>query len=299
MTRASVARILKPNLDFELLFEGELAASPNDQSTAKIPFFEWPNRQPPTVRDPLAGKPGFDPNLLAYVPVPKGATIQLYIPFIYTVGAVSGPTYYRYWVTFRDMSLAYSNTLQQQGQGSQSHIPYQGPGADDSVVNPAEPRFIINAGVHSVGVHQPAPPPWYLQGGTMTTPVKLSNELALHPEPLVPRPMAVNPVLIAAGVYGVHQQGVTDPAHDDQANSAAGQWFELVAQGDQMLISVDRMWTGAEPATAGSANWGLTQAGMDAFFAFTYGSTPHPREPIPTDNVVRPELGIYLYVIEH
>jgi len=293
--KASVARILKPNLGFQALFEGTVAASAADVNTEKIPFFEWPDRQPPVVRDPLAGKPGFDPNLLAYVPVPKGATLQLYIPFVArdSRSSVGAPAYYRYWVAFRDMSLAYSNQLIQQGQGSQSHLPYQSFGRPDTTSGTPVPRYIINAGLHSVGVHQPEPAPWFTQGGGLIVATKLANELNLHPEPLVPQQMPVLPVLISAGVRGIHQQGQSDPNVAERANAAGGTWFELVAQGDQMLIAVDRMFTGLEGATPPtSANWTFAVDGIDQAFGDIYGMEDGETEPSP-------ELGIYLYVIEH
>lgn len=290
----SQARILKPNLDFEALFSGTLAASVADGLTEKIPFFEWADRKPPVVRDPLAGKPGFDPNLLAYVPVPKGATMQLFIPYITPANEFGGPpTYYRYWVAFRDVSLAYSNTLSQQGQGVQSHMPFQSFGRPDSTSGTPEPRYIISAGLHSVGVHQAEPAPWFVQGGVLLPPTKFANELALHPEPLVPRQTAVQPVLLSAGVRGVHQQGVADPAVNDNANAAGGSWFELVAQGDQMLIAVDRMWTGGEAAAAGySSNWTFGAGGIDREFGQVYGRYDPALMPTP-------ELGIYLFTVGH
>jgi hypothetical protein len=293
--KAGVARILKPNLDFEALFEGTLAASVTDELTEKIPFFEWADGKPPlSVRDPLAGKPGFDPNLMAYVPVPKGATIQLQIPYITPASEGGGmPTYYRYWVAFRDMSLAYSNALVSLGQGAQSHIPYQALGRPDSSSGTPLERYIINAGLHSVGVHQPEPAPWFVQGGVLLAPTKFANELALHPEPLVPRPTAVQPNLIAAGVRGLHQQGVSDPGVNLNSNAAGGTWFELVAQGDQMLICVDRMITGGEGATPStSANWSFAAAAADREFADVYGRYDAALMPTPF-------VGIYLYVIEH
>lgn len=288
------ARILKPNLDFETLFEGTLAASVDDTLPERIPFFEWPDRNPPNVRDPLAGKPGFDPNLMAYVPVPKGATLQLYIPYITPANEVGGPpTYYRYWVAFRDVSLGYALELAAQGQQVGFHVPYKSFGRPDTSSGTPEPRYIIAAGLHSVGVHQPEPPPFYVQGGNVSAPFAFANDLAIHPEPLVPRPSALAPLLLSAGVRGVHQQGVADPAVNLHANSAGGTFFEIVAQGDQMLIAADRMFTGGEGATPGtSANWTFGVGGIDAEFADVYGR--YDPALLPT-----PELGIFLYVVGH
>lgn len=293
--KASVARILKPNLDFETLFTGTTAASPIDSGTEKIPFFEWADNKPPTnVRDPLAGKPGYDPNLLAYVAVPKGATLQLFIPYISGSGQI--PAFYRYWVSFRDTSLAYMRQLIVQGQTSQSHIPYQTAGAPDSTSGTPEERFIMLAGLHSVGVHMPEPPATYLQAGVLLGNPTTGNGLSLRAEPLIPRPSLMNACLIAPGVRGVHQQGVADPASANPAEvlGSGGTWFELVAQGDQMLIAVDREYSGeedsADPST--TPNWDFSLTGVDRSFSNVYGRYLGVNPPVP-------ELGIYLYTVEH
>ncbi len=290
---SGVARILKPNLGFEALFQGLTAASPTDNLSEKIPFFEWPDRQPPaSVRDPLAGKDGFDPDLIRYVNVPKGSTLQLFIPYI-----TPGFSYYRYWVSFRDTSLFYGNKLVEQGQAVQSHIPYTAPGQPDTTSGTPVKRYILLAGLHSVAMHQPEPPATTIVGGVITPQTAQSaNNLSLRAEPLIPRPSELLGCYIEPGVRGQHQQGVVDPAVAGAAAAGAsgGTWFEIVAQGDQMLIACDRAYTGGEGTDpVNNRNWDFTDPnGIDRTFANVYGRYAGINPPVP-------ELGIYLYTVAH
>lgn len=282
--KSGMARILKPLPDFEDYFEGL------SSYVEKIPFFEWKDRQPPNPLDPLAGKDGYDPRLLNYVNVPKGATLLFYIPAV----VASFFSFYRYVLAFRDSNMARGNQLSAQGQAEPYHIPYEAPGQPDTTTPGATKRFIMPAGLHSIVVHRPEPPIAVDSGGVYTPPATGAwNTSSVRVEALVPRGELLNTVLIsAAGLRGVHQQGVADPAVEPNANAAGGQYFEITAAGDQMLLVVDREVTGLEGKAAGtSTTWQF--ATTDANFSQVYG------KGIARPHDIIPELGVYLYVLQH
>lgn len=288
-----IGRVLKPIKDFETLFQGQRAIENANGASQRIPLFEWIDRQPPNPLDPLAGQDGFDPHLLRYVTVPKGATLRFFLPWLGTGSTDFGPPlFYRYTFAFRDVSLAYSNALQKLGQQTPYHIPYEAPGQPDTTAPPgSQERFILLSGSHSIVVHEPEPPAWVSNGLSLqANPLGFANTSSLRTEAIVPRPEPLPPVLISAGVSGVHQQGILDPnvVNPTDALGANGQWFELVAQGDQMMILIDRETTGVEDAATELWNFGTT----DELFSDFYGSstfTAAPHAPVP-------ELGVYFYV---
>jgi hypothetical protein len=276
--QTGIARIFKPQLDFEAIYSGTTAMG---AASEKIPFFEWRDRLPPNVRDPLAGRPGYDPNLLNYAAVPKGALLLFYFPFIFADVEVANP--YRYFVSFRDSNLARYKELGHRSDASGYHIPFESPGQPDTTAPPgSQERFAIPAGLRAVGIQQPETPspsvPFY----------GLGSRVNVRPEIIVPRGELLPPLLIGPGVRGVHQQGILDPAiyGEAAANGSGGLWFECVAQGDEILIAADRQWV--EGGTVGP-DWDF--AGADSQFGDYYGSggLANPHDPFP-------ELGIYVYV---
>lgn len=92
----SQARILKPFAGFEEKYEGL------DPSV-------YPIAMPGTL-DPRAGKDGYDPNLLAGVPVPMGSKVKLWLPRLQSTQPYGGASAqdelsYRYLVVWRVRSL--------------------------------------------------------------------------------------------------------------------------------------------------------------------------------------------------
>ena len=118
--------VAKPFPNFEATYQGFGAATP-------IAF--------PGVRDPDAGRDGFDPNLLAAYPVPFGATIWLWIPLC--VGGVDQRQVpviqlYDYTIIWR-----LRNLTDFKNRRAPFHIERQFPGAFDSPAGQA--RFVIPA----------------------------------------------------------------------------------------------------------------------------------------------------------
>jgi hypothetical protein len=310
--KTGIARVLKPLLGFEDVFEGLSAVRYMDSTGAlktseKIPFFEWTSGQSPNPLDPLAasGTAGYAPDLLAYVDVSKGATLRFFFPSIDPFGqsgATAIPAYYRYFICFRDSTLARYKALERRGEVSPYHIPFESFGQADTTAAPgSQERFLFPAGVHSVAIHELEPPRFDpakvpgSTGGPGEPSTGIANALSLRTEVVIPRPELVFPVLIAAGTRGVHQQGVLNPATayaPNDATSAGGMYFECVAEGDQLLICCDREYTGLEVSGGSvfnSPNWSFS--GLDAQFSDVYGTasltaTPHD---------VIPETGIYLW----
>jgi hypothetical protein len=283
-------RILKPAVGFEALFQGELAVQRPETGnrSEKIPFFEWKDRKPPNVRDPLAGKHGFDPNLLAYVNVRPNAQLVFAFPYL-PVANQSTPNYYRYYLLFRQSNLARYNQLAgSQEQGGYS-IPFESPGQPDTGAVGDTTRFVMMAGTESVAIHQPEPSPV-----TGVLQVTDGNNLNLRTEVVVVIPEPVQPLIIGAGpVRGIHQQGVLDPAAFPFGNDAAFCFYSTISKGDQLLVCADRFpqpAVGPEPDLwqfNGNVIPALAQT--DSVFSNYYGTGVdfNVHEPVP-------EAGIYM-----
>lgn len=286
--QSGVARIMKPAVGFEAYIQGTRAAETvGSVESEKVPFFEWIDRKPPNPLDPLSGTPGYASNLLNYMPVPKGATVQLKIPFIPGGGSI--PVFYRYFISFRDSNLQRSNDFAKRGETRPYHIPYQSPGQPDTTAPPgSQDRVVIPAYLDSLAVHVPPPPPY----GLGSQPAFNANPVWTNPQVIIPRPYILRAPLIAAGTRAIHQQGILDPAaFTVEAGASAGNTFEIVCAGDEMIIEADREFTGLEgtdPGTTPFWDFSDTDSGFSDFYG--NGSLHTPHTPIP-------ELGIYVYIL--
>lgn len=250
-------RILKPFPGFEAVYQGKSAGLP-------ICF--------PGERDPEAGRPGFDPNLMAGIKVPLGARVLLWIPM--AVGAQGGFQEYIYRVAWRYSTLRkYRSPGRADIPRAPYHMPVQSPGVPDTTGGGNAPRVIVPASWRNVAFEQ----------AEQASPS--NGRVDLRPEEIaVVAPALVDfaQPLLPDGSAGVVQQGVFDPALDPVPAPMPGfQPFWFDAEGDEMLIFANRV-NFEEPV-----NWDFTDAAADLFFSNVYG----------TGNGTHPDsrvVGIYL-----
>lgn len=282
----NLSRVLRPQNRFESLYQGQQAVNDTTGLLAAlpIPFFEWVNGEPPDPRDPVAGEPGFSPDLLRFMKVPFGAKCKLKIPQVF-FGAV--PTFYRYLILHRDSNLArYAAT----GEGPY-HNPLQRFGAPDNF-NPAPTaRFALPVSTATIIRHRP-PGVDPLRAETSDVFREYLEVRGVEP-PFFP--------LIGPGQFGVYQQGIVDP-NDDLATGLLATFVEIEfeTKGDEILIVADRECVQGEVVNCVDPLWDFAQGGIDQGFANIYGTNPFGGaavgpEPASTPHANYPNSGIYLY----
>lgn len=277
----SQAKVLRPELGFEAWYQGQLAQDVGTTPSVPIPFFEWPDRAPPNPFDQFAGKEGYDPDLMRFLPVTNGSLIQLWIPLIVAEGNVRR---YRYRLQWRLQSLSRSNDEAESGLPNQYHVPYEAPGAPDSTVAPPARRNIMPCAVDTTAASflpSPAVPP----GISFTARTFYGADSILLDIGQTGRPLIKGSRLVP--VEAVLQQGIVDPAVVTSSYPFIPVFglVELVARGDQMMIMADR------PGLDGEDNeWGFGVGQWDEGFSLLYGTSllsGAPHKPFP-------DVGIYV-----
>jgi len=222
----SLVRTLRPPPDYETVYQNTAGA---------IPF--------PGRVDENAGKPGFDSNLLAGLPVPLGSRILLWLPMITstTDPVQTEPDQgYIYKIVFRLRNPRDFRNPGQDGVRKPYHFPKQAPGVPDTTVPVNQARFIIPACAWVVAYQQPE---------SVITSNGPTSQIRIYPEGIMPNQrqtgVAISPADAAA--VGVMQQGVFDPAIVPAAASTAQPaWLPLFldACGDDMLILFQKVIRG-------------------------------------------------------
>lgn len=279
-----LAHILKPEDNFENLFQGQRATTNPDvvpiQASRPIPFFEWKDGQPPNPRDRLATEDGFNENLLNFIRVPWGAMIKLKIPGLVTVQPGNPPVIlpvpYRYMVLFRDRSLA----QYRQTQTGPYHNRAERLGAPDTsgVIGTPGPRFTVPCSTRTLLFNRPQ---------TTNPALGATSDLRKEFINVFPGGGPNLPLIGASSGFpagiGVYQQGVVDPAFDlFSGYGAIYEEFVFESSGDEMLIVADRECDIPEPgADCTDALWNFQQGQLDQGFSNLYGRNslgdhPHP-----------------------
>lgn len=250
-------RVLRPFEGFQQVYQGVSASTPIAM---------------PGLRDPRAAakQPGFDPDLLAGIPVPQGARVLLQIPLTPNPGV--GSQVYSYRIVERYNNLNdYRDPPRNQARPP-FHFPRSSPGAPDTTSGVALARTLRPASWRDVGFEQPE--------------VLLENgKLVLRPEEIVVGRGGIINIgrpLLQDGKQGVLQQGVLDPATNPLAATVPlflPFWFD--AEGDEIIILATREDI-AQPPT-----WDFTDPDADLGFSNIYGTGNGSHDNFP-------DLGIYV-----
>lgn len=269
----SVANILKPFAGFESKYQG-------------VPVESNPIAIPGNL-DFLAGKPGFDPSLLAGVPVPIGSDALLYFPRITAAYGVSPPIY-SYTVIWRMRALLDAND--DPNAKLAGNLGRRLTGIPDTSGSSPGPRNVIPAAVDTT---------FYLQSEPANeTAPGIANIRSLERQilggewqaPLSPNfpSGSTNPndKLNNAGIVSQGLYADTDISGIGSGWARAG--FKggpnynaeiLKVKGNELIILVTRA-----PGT--DANWDF--GGVDLPFSEFFGTANNTRPPVP-------DTGIQLY----
>lgn len=234
--QTSWVKAVRPPIGFEALYEGQ----PN---SVPVAF--------PGTLDPLAGQPGYAPNLLAGIPVVLGARVFVQIPLIIDEYApVQG---YRYQFVWRVRNQASFNRAMEQGKTpSQFHLAGEGMGRREApgLSTSGELHFIPGASDIEL-FEQEAP------SGVAAAVVVARQQVYL---PTMGQSWTA-PIVPGVG-SGSWQQGVYQ--YTSNVNCSGATFFPiwLDACGDELLILAYK--------PVGEDTWDF--AGDDKGFSNTYGS---------------------------
>lgn len=255
-----VARILKPFDNFEAVYQGQ-------SLDLAIAF--------PGGLDPRAGQDGMAPNLMKGLEVPLGARLLVWIPVAVTDIGGQGITSeaYRYTFIWRMRNVRDFRT-----DRKPYHFPRQSPGAPDSTVVPAEPRFVLPAAVDTI-----------LYEGAQPTADQEKSLQTGYPQAYVIGDLASfepgGEVLLPDGSSGIIQQGVLDPnvIPTFASGGAIFQSLWLDAAGDELIILAEAARSHDAPAA-----WDFTDAALDLPFSDIYGTGNGT-------HAIYPDVGIYVF----
>lgn len=267
-----IAKILRPYAGFEADYQGKSTSEPIALTERGLPL------------DPLAGKPGYAPNLLRGLPVSMGARLVLWLPNV--IGGNSLGTYaYKYAIAWRLRS-----TFDYRQIRGPYHYPKQGKGVPDTTAPPGkQDRVIKPAGWQTIAYTQPEPgPPPVFPSVVPIFGSQVDRSVAnIHAEDLANRGGFLIAPLVPGALPGDAQQGILDPANPSFTLAARSPFYnihEVQALGDEMLLFVYR---DALSSGGGSfPTWDFTGAPfIDRDFSVYYGNG---------SGKVFPDIGVYV-----
>jgi hypothetical protein len=261
----SVARIFRPFEGFEAIYSGQTVRRP----------IAIPGNLDPDARQTT----GFDPNLIAGIPVPMGSKIMLWIPTIFMETGEDDFQIvpYRYQFAFRLRNI---RDFRERRGRSAYHFPRQSTGANSQFVVPAAQKIVVFEGPNVTLNTSPV-------GGTFG--VNADETFATHQallERLVfPSATPMAPLSPAGGgALGSYQQGVADfgTGAVNINQTVTFNSFQLDSEGDELMIFVDK-----EDNQTQNDIWNFSDPnGTDFGFSQFFGTG--------TGAVIR-DLGIYVF----
>ncbi len=279
-----VGRVLRPLTNFEQYYQGLPANSTLGLGSRPIPFFSSLKTTDPNYQglDSQAGREGYDPTLLDFIPCPMGALCKVWVPFFTDPADVTNFQAYRYMFNWRVSDIRnYTRDL-----GGQYHLPTESFGAPDTTGGTPSPRFLTPAATRSIIVNQPESVSVLEQNNNVRREYLVVRGGGIPDQPLVRLPGGGPTTL------GSYAQGVVDPAINlGLGRLAVFVELEIVTGGDRLLLTVDRYGVKGESPEVPST-WDFEDDGDDSGFSFVYGSSalsPTYKHP------VFPDVGVYLF----
>lgn len=254
----SAVRIFKPFQGFELTYQ---------DVPVSVPIAI------PGTLDPQAGKSGFDPNLLAGIPVPMGSKMIVWIPSIFNINSPSGllvqPYKYRFIWRMRNISDFRRSR-------AAYHFPRQSPGTNGQFVVPSASKVAIYESVaqnFTTGIEAPLSSQFnsYFEGRQNS----FSESIAC--QSVVP-----SPPLTSAGNPGAYQQGLAAAAAGSNLTVTFNS-IQMDVEGDELIVLVDRNYNLVDE----ERNWDFTGGNKDSGFSAFFGTADGTRDPIR-------DMGIYI-----
>lgn len=246
----SAAKVFRPFPRFEDVYQGQPVTTP-------IAI--------PGVLDPSAGKPGFDSNLLAGIPVPLGSKMVLWLPTLFRQQGAENleDLPYRYRVVWRMRNLQDFAIAR-----AAYHFPRQSLGVGGQYVVPSAAHSIL---FESLPQSVPADGPFQIK-------TEFNSRAVV--EAMVFTSTIPLPPLTSAGNQGSYQQGIGTGGVLGSNTTVTYNPIQLDVMGDELMLLVDR------PTTVdGGETWDFTEYDL-AFSAF-FGTANNTRQPIR-------DLGVYV-----
>lgn len=216
--QANITKVLRPPSNYQTLYAG---TNPSVQ-----PIYLYPDG---VQRDEMAGRTGYDPNLVNALRVPLGAQLEIWLP---NLGATLTDepldiVGYRWVLQFR---------LRNVSDFKQARKAYHLPvvtGTPDTTSGSPEPRVVIPGAYTTLlyfnSVSVPVGDPDAGRG--------VNN---LRAEDVVAQATQFNGPIVAPGVEGAFQQGVANPATTPSAIRPGWLTWQVPAHGDELLLGVFR-----------------------------------------------------------
>jgi hypothetical protein len=273
----SMARILKPFPNFETVYQGF-------DATVPIAF--------PGTLDRQAGEPGYDPYLLAGLPVPLGSRVMIWVPlamYVQDDGSISLSTY-QYQIIWRmrsigDFVTSFDKNVPRDEIGPY-HLRQKDVGVPDDPANPtATKRIVLPSSMQVLAYEQPEP--------STTDTVYANGIIHLRGQYIIPNgqvpsgPLLPPPVdETTSNIFGLTGQGIFPFTQQAEGATPGGPvffpfWFD--AEGDEMMIFATRA-----DITEETGSWDFTDPSLDRPFSATYGTNDGTRTPVPS-------VGIFVY----
>jgi hypothetical protein len=260
---ASIRRVLRPFSGFEAVYQGADADIP-------IAF--------PGTLDLEAGKPGYDPTLIKFMPVPFNARLVLWIPLTLSVTGegATPPRPYRYQICWRLRNIEESNESVAAQFPPAEQLRYSEPAREFGATYNGAQRVIVPCAMETIVFRQTEPGTGFTNGtenlrGNFIVP----NGEVTPDTPLMPPPAAP----MTEGALG---QGIFDQASSNASIGPTYMTYETIVAGDEFAILARR------ETVLGGDVWDFTLANEDLTFSDTYG----------TGNGTHPEIpGLGIFVL--
>jgi hypothetical protein len=236
--QAGLTAVLQPYVGFTADYQGQAGT---------IPIMFTPGGR--AARDPMAGKPGYDPNLVAGYSVPMSSRILVMMPNAYVFRDAGGISHLYNWYfiwrqrnvkDFRDSRLAFHYPKQAPGAGGNSVMPamfqsvvYQDPGP--KVVQTLSNGVVASPAFHTVFVEAYVP---------QTNRSPASNFVMERP-------------FLPGGARGVVEQGILPITTDNGMPAFVA--VDLTCLGDDLIIACTKNEIANWNFTAGNPDFGFQQ----------------------------------------
>jgi len=260
---ASIRRVLRPFSGFEAVYQG---------ADAEIPVAF------PGTLDLEAGKAGYDPLLIKFMPVPFNSRLVLWIPLTLNVSGegATPPRAYRYEILWRLRSIEEANESVEALLPPAEQLRYSEPFREFGVDYVGARRVIVPCAMETIVFRQTEPGTGFTNGtenlrGNFIIP----NGEVVPETPLMPPPAAPT----AQGALG---QGIFGQASSNASIGPTYMTYETMVAGDEFAILARRA------TVAGGDVWDFTLTNEDRTFSDTYG----------TNNGAHPEIpGLGIFVL--
>lgn len=263
----SSVHILRPYNGFETVYQGQAPET-------LLMWSEISSAGVNTGLDPLAGRSGYSPNLVAGLSVPYGAKLSIWLPMVAITAARDNTTgiptmVYSWRAMFRIRNLRDYDLARKQ-----FHMPMQRDGIPDTTASPTA-RVTIPSAVETIKVNNG----YYYPASAATSQGRVMNSAGIQSlfvrreEPVTGSTQYIKSPIFAGPVFGEIQQGslpVTPKFGGASGKSYLPFWFlyETEAKGDELVLGCYKEADGGGTLT----NWDFAADAQDEIMSALFGT---------------------------